>query len=103
MRREITVLVCLVILGEGRYLSDDRKNYKSQRHFELQKGLNDSYNTKREAYPRVDQFHDRNTYASRVLIEEYESYVDTKYEMAFLPDYVIFRGHISAKSESTGG
>lgn len=109
MRREITVFVCLVVIGDGRYLSGDRKSYESQRHFELQEGLKESSNTKREvkAYTPENQSDraqpERNTYASRSMFEEYESYVDNRYELALLPDYVIYNRYINSKSESTAG
>lgn len=46
IQREIIVLLCIVVLGNGRYLSDDKANYGNKSDFDLE--VKESRNTKRE-------------------------------------------------------
>lgn len=141
MKCEITTLVCLMVLGDGRYLNDDRETNASQIDFDLNGVLKENYNTKGdvEVYTPEDRFTDstktdsneerkkkheiefaegkRTLEASMVLrarpkkkmsathvrFAEYQGYIDTKYEFAMVPEYMLYNGYISAKRESTVG
>lgn len=145
MKREITVLVCVVVLGDGRYLSDDRKNYISESDFEFKGLLKENFNTKRqvEVYAPEDRLtdgtkterneelteqskdrtefpegknrredpmvirvrHKKKMYATRILSEDFDDYsvAESRYGSSLLPDYVLYFGHISARTESTRG
>lgn len=140
MKCEITTLVCLMVLGDGRYLNDVRETNASQIDFGLNGVLKENCDTKGdvEVYTPEDRFTDnektdsneernwkheiefaegkRRLEASMVLrarpkkkmsatlsFAEYQGYIDTKYEFAMVPDYMLFNGYISAKRESTVG
>lgn len=57
MKREFTILLCLVILGDGKYLSDDGKKDTSQNDFDLKEVLKGSSNIKREVEGYIPEDH----------------------------------------------
>lgn len=130
MKCEISVLVCLVVLGDGRYLSDDKESNVYQSDLDFNGVLKESFNRKREI-DDVNIPEDRLTdntktkenekmrsrqddsvvlraqpekkmYTAHLIFAE-SRFADTKYEFAMVPDRVLYNGYISARSESTTG
>lgn len=127
MKCEFTVLLCLVILGNGKYLSDDEIKDTSQSDFDLKGVLKGNSNIKREVEGNIpeDRLTDNNktggneqsTRKHKIEIPEgrikykdplalseqpenkiFAEYIDAKRAFAMLPDYMIYNIYLSAKS-----